>query len=367
MVLTGSAGRRRRLVCSRSTKYRESNPIGIFLESSLWLFHPELMSLLDFHQGESGWQVRSLPGDKWRAAGKEEVLRQLAALYAVERLGYPFERVRLEFPVQVGSQTLRADIAICADDGRPLVLGEVKAYWSERAVDQLTSYMLVTGTPSGFVVSPENTRFVVLNLDRQVVEVKELPPFAGPRTTLHATPAHAEPLTNVAPSPRPDELAAEILAQARGIEKLVRVNDRKAILTVHGVEVPLPFGAFSSYRKLSSTLAARGIAWAKPMGKDDFHALRAHLFATATTESTSTHSLRYSSTDRVAQKVLAWLPSQDEYQPMAMREILESAGIRNTKAHQMRVGGVLRSAGLTPGPRVRCDGRRTRLWMWHDG
>ncbi|MGZ8907503.1 MAG: type I restriction enzyme HsdR N-terminal domain-containing protein [Methylobacter sp.] len=81
----------------------------------------------------------------------EEAIRQLYVMVLKDDLGYPVNRMALEYGVTMGRDTKRADICIFDKDKTtaPYILVEVKKPKWKDGKEQLKSYCNATGAPMG--------------------------------------------------------------------------------------------------------------------------------------------------------------------------------------------------------------------------
>lgn len=81
----------------------------------------------------------------------EEAIRQLYLFTLTQTLGYPVNRIALEYPVAMGSEKKRADICIFEkiDGTIPYILVELKKPKLKDGKEQLKSYCHATGAPMG--------------------------------------------------------------------------------------------------------------------------------------------------------------------------------------------------------------------------
>ena len=81
----------------------------------------------------------------------EEAVRQLYLRLLRDELGYPVSRMQLEYPVNFGRETKRADICIFDKDKAttPYILVELKKPKLKDGKEQLKSYCNATGAPIG--------------------------------------------------------------------------------------------------------------------------------------------------------------------------------------------------------------------------
>ena len=95
--------------------------------------------------------VQCLVRDEEIQLKPEEVVRQLYAAQLMQRYGYPKDRLVMEFPVNFGLETKRADIAIRDKDRPeyPYLIVECKSPRLSDGKAQLRSYCNGTGAPIG--------------------------------------------------------------------------------------------------------------------------------------------------------------------------------------------------------------------------
>lgn len=81
----------------------------------------------------------------------EEVIRQLYVDYLIDDLGYPADRMELEYSVTFGREKKRADIVIFDKDQKttPYLIVEIKKPKLKDGKEQLKSYCNATGAPVG--------------------------------------------------------------------------------------------------------------------------------------------------------------------------------------------------------------------------
>ena len=81
----------------------------------------------------------------------EEAVRQLYVMVLRDDLGYPVQRMQLEYEVVFGREKKRADICVFDADKKtsPYILIEVKKPKLKDGKDQLKSYCNATGAPMG--------------------------------------------------------------------------------------------------------------------------------------------------------------------------------------------------------------------------
>ncbi|TAJ81455.1 MAG: type I restriction enzyme HsdR N-terminal domain-containing protein [Gallionellaceae bacterium] len=92
-------------------------------------------------------QVKCLVRNKEVPLGSEEIVRQLYLMTLTQDLGYPLSRIQLEYPVQTGSSSKRADIVIfeASRPTQPYIIVELKEPNSKEGRRQLESYCKFEG------------------------------------------------------------------------------------------------------------------------------------------------------------------------------------------------------------------------------
>lgn len=88
---------------------------------------------------------------KWLVLTPEEWVRQHAAYYLTNELGYPSGRIALEYSLNLNGMKRRADIVVFDTFSRPLLIVECKAphvFVGPDTVAQIGRYNLVLGVPN---------------------------------------------------------------------------------------------------------------------------------------------------------------------------------------------------------------------------
>ena len=118
-----------------------------------WMLNPSILVYLDIAK-DTGDQftIRDILGDFVKRYTPEEIVRQAGVAYLLEIKKFPKSKIRIEFPVQMGSTTKRADIVIVDENNMPLIIGEAKVLISQKSEDQLKSYMMASGAKFGLLM-----------------------------------------------------------------------------------------------------------------------------------------------------------------------------------------------------------------------
>ena len=120
-------------------------------------FNPQQISALEQSilseelRGKPTYYVNCLVRRKKIKLTPEEAVRQLYLMVLIDDLGYPTERMSIEYGVTFGRETKRADICIFDKDRPtvPYILVELKKPKLKDGKEQLHSYCNATGAPMG--------------------------------------------------------------------------------------------------------------------------------------------------------------------------------------------------------------------------
>jgi hypothetical protein len=137
---------------------------------------PELLSRLIFTKCEKGsFWVQATLKQKPRRALPEEIVRQLFILSLIHQYGYPEDRIRLEFIVQMGITKKRTDIVILDQNNYPYIIVEAKQEFTNDTRKQLEGYVNVTRASYGVAVSADD--FYCFN-NNGIIQ-KDMPVYGG--------------------------------------------------------------------------------------------------------------------------------------------------------------------------------------------
>lgn len=127
-----------------------------------------------------------LTGNK-RLAKPEEIIRQLTICKLINDLNYPKERISIEVPIKVGRgyDSKRADIVVYKEDAKekqgrkdgrtPYIIIEVKKPLLQDGLEQLRSYMNVTGAPYGAWINGQDAVYLLRKKSNIFEELPRLP------------------------------------------------------------------------------------------------------------------------------------------------------------------------------------------------
>lgn len=110
---------------------------------------------------KTAYYVKCLIRQKNIKLTPEEAIRQLYLMVLIDELGYPINRIELEYGVVFGCEKKRADICIFDKDKNttPYILVEIKKPKLKEGKEQLKSYCNATGAPIGVWSNGEQISF----------------------------------------------------------------------------------------------------------------------------------------------------------------------------------------------------------------
>ncbi len=213
---------------------------------------PEILSRLIFSNGDGQvYYVQATSKQKARRALPEEIIRQLFVLSLLHDYKYPEGLIRLEFPIQMGREKKRADIAVLETNGNVKIIIEVKAGHDKDAMAQLNSYMAITGAIYGAIISSTEITCVKRLSAQDVLPINDLPFFFENDTW-------SEPKIQAMHNPQPS-----LSATAKGsieVEGFERNTPTHAKITIKGHTLQLSNVELESYKKLRQKFLVAGIA-----------------------------------------------------------------------------------------------------------
>jgi hypothetical protein len=204
---------------------------------------PDILSRLIFTQSDDGkYYVQATQQQKPRRALPEEIIRQLFVLSLIHHYGYPENRLRLEFGVQMGRTTKRADIVVLDRYGAPYIVVEVKQEIDQFAKDQLSSYVTITRASFGIAVSADIFHCIANNGATQT----DLPLFGGSSDIFENNTTF--PKTTIETPCFPFQ-----------IDDFERINQTHVNVTIKGYKSKLSNIDLASYKKLQRHFLSEGV------------------------------------------------------------------------------------------------------------
>ena len=202
---------------------------------------PEILSRLIFSTGGDAYYVQATSRQKARRALPEEIIRQLFVLSLLYDYRYPEGLIRLEFPIQMGREKKRADIAVLETSGNVRIVIEVKVDYDKDAMAQLISYMAITGAMYGAIISSTEIVCVKRISAQEVLPIDDLPYFLENDTW-------SEPAIQAVHNPQPSLPATA--GDCIEVEGFERNTPTHAKITIKGHTLTLSNVELESYKKL---------------------------------------------------------------------------------------------------------------------
>lgn len=259
----------------------------------------EILSRLRFSEPTPGvYYVQSLDSLKPMRAIPEEIVRQLVVLSLTFQYHYPEHRIVLEYPIQMGRTKKRADIIIRGEGAEVDVVVEVKQRIDSDAIEQLKSYVMVTGAKYGLAVS--GLEYICLKRDAgsQFVELADLPVFGG--VAQASGDAHR---ALVRPS------STLTLRTALQLEEFERVGQAKVMMRIQGRRLTLSIADLASFVKTRKRFLAEGVILALDVREAMWLSFIRELLST-TPAPVPGNSTRASQNNQWVSKIELWLKSQ---------------------------------------------------------
>ena len=158
---------------------------------------PEIISRLIFSYSDGkGYYVQATHQQRPRRALPEEIIRQLCVLSLLHDYKYPEDRIRIEWPIQMGREKKRADIVVLDESGAAFIIFEVKVKADQHTLGQLKSYMTITGTRYGAIISASEMECIEMLSPREVFSARDIPLFMDVMSSALST-THVSPHLNV--------------------------------------------------------------------------------------------------------------------------------------------------------------------------
>lgn len=348
------------------------------------LLRPEILSRLIFSVSDgSSFYVQATETQRARRALPEEIVRQTFILSLLHDYQYPEDRIRLEWPVQMGREKKRADIVVLDKDGNAFIIIEVKVEIDQHTIGQLKSYMAITGAKYGAVVSATEMQSIKMLSHSEVVGVKDLPLFLERINLLDENKKEEEVFSleeraslieNKDNSIKSiDYGVAEKAKKAPPAPPTIEIEGFKretrtfAVITIKGHSLRLPMAQIDDYKKLRKHFLEDGVALDPRIKQAQWFEQFSQILA----ESPLVEEISPSKIDPWENRIKDWLKlrldnlKDDEKSELTLKEILHevlgTAPRDLTKAHQMRGAACLKKLGYTK-VRKFINGHQYMVW-----
>lgn len=312
---------------------------------------PELLSRLCFSQPSSDvYYVQATPNQKPMRARPEEIIRQLFILSLIHQYYYPEQRIKVEYPVQMGRTKKRADIVVLGENGGVDMVIEVKQKIDHESMEQLKSYVMVTGATYGAAVS--GYEFICLKKDTSncFVELEDLPICGGSGDVFGK--AHL-------PDNSLNDSSTASLRMSLRIEHLEKISQSHAKITIQGRSLKLSIVDLASYKKTQKHFLSIGVILTADIKQSVWLSFVSELLAIAPDP-----PARALVEDAWKTRIATWInnlsPEQDFLTSRSVFvEVLSGLVKKFDRSATIRIAGIMRSLGWRAGTK-RIRGRTTR-------
>ena len=212
---------------------------------------PELLSRLSFTQPSNGvYYVQAVPSQKPMRALPEEIIRQLMILSLIHQYYYPEHGIRVEYPVQMGRTKKRADVVVIGESGSVHLVIEVKQEIDQDTLEQLKSYLMVTGAAYGAAVSAHEFICLKRESGNRFTELADIPLCNGGEDVV-GDALHADAASKTS--------STAMLRTSLQIERVEKIDRTYVKMTVQGHPLNLSIAELASYKKTQKRFLSAGV------------------------------------------------------------------------------------------------------------
>ncbi len=204
----------------------------------MWYLYPDILANINIRKIDGKFHISSFE-EKIRPWGPEEIIRQFMYIKLVCHYGYGLERIKIEYPIQIGSKKGKADIVVFNRDYDPYIIVETKVKETKSSKNQLHSYINASRAEFGILASQSEIKFF-RSLERSLIQIEDIP----------ISDQHMDNML-VGKSPVVDMLE---------FEKLMQIDDEKSIIIINNKELYVKNEDFSTYKKIRNKALKKGIA-----------------------------------------------------------------------------------------------------------
>jgi hypothetical protein len=275
-------------------------------------------------------------------------------LSLIHQYYYPEQSIRVEYPVQMGRTKKRADVVVFGESGRAHLVIEVKQKIDETALEQLKSYLMVTGATYGAAVSGHEFICFKRDTGNNFAELADIPLCNGGADI----PGNYTGLTSKSSS-------VALLRTSLQIEAFEKVDRAHVRMTIQGLSLNLSIADLASYKKLQNRFLSAGVILASEIKQAAWLSFIRELLAT--TPDSVTPQAPSAPSDAWMARIATYLIDRKS---VSMNEILSDCiKIEFTKQDlmlQRRVGRILRGLGWTRRNRRNAAGKQRTVWVSAD-
>ncbi len=285
------------------------------------------------------YYVQAVPGHRPMRAFPEEIIRQLVVLSLIHQYHYSEQRIRIEYPVQMGRTKKRADVVVLGESGVVEVVVEVKQRIDSDSVEQLKSYAMVTGASYGLAVSGLEYLCLKRENGNRFVEVEDIPVCGKDGDALidglQARGARFSPTAT--------------LRNSLQLEQFEKIDKSHVKLTIQGHPLNLPILDLASYKKVQKRFLSAGVVLTAEVKQPAWLSFIRELLAEAPNPVAPP-----SIDDQLSEKIGNWvraLPSERRFLTSGnvSQEALGGPSKKLSRRMSLRIANILRSLGWQTG------------------
>jgi hypothetical protein len=158
----------------------------------------------------------------------------------------------------MGSKKMRADVALLTEDDKPLILCEIKQGLNEESADQLKSYMRLTDTPYGVLVSAETHKGFLLR-ERAPIDLLDLSQL---RVLFDSRAVLSEEVSSEAdakPQPTDAKLPADATSSVPLLDSVIRIGKSRYCVSMKNQTITLTYRQLYKFRAFHQVLSDHDI------------------------------------------------------------------------------------------------------------
>ncbi|GEM_PF-3899906 len=225
----------------------------------MWYLHPDILINIKISRIDGEYYISSFH-EKERKCNPEEIIRQFLYIKLICHYGFSQERIRIEYPIQIGSTKRRADIVVLNNEMHPYVIAETKVKMTEDSIAQLQSYINVTRANYGIVASQSEIAFFQ-SINDSLNSINDIPTSYRPIVDIFTR------------KEQPSDMM--------GFQKLYRINDENSIVVINDTQFSIRNNGLLSYNSIKKIALSKGIVLPLNINDNRWHQIVTKLFESA--------------------------------------------------------------------------------------
>jgi len=223
----------------------------------MWYLHPDILFNIKISRIDGGYYISSFQ-EKDRKCNPEEIIRQFLYIKLICHYGFAQDKVKTEYPIQIGSTKRRADIVILNNEMRPYIIAETKVKITEDSIAQLQSYINVTRANYGIVASQSEIEFFQ-SINDSLISINDIPTSYSPIVAI---------------SGGKEQPADDMM----GFQKLYRINEEKSVVIINNTKFEISNKDLLSYNSIKKIALSKGIVLPLNINDNRWHQIVKNLF-----------------------------------------------------------------------------------------